>query len=76
MNYLGADNIKVFSNKLFLYSVGMQTIFLMATFSEKVKLILPQDKLIMTLLLIQIEAIIGAVFFSKLSKKIGNKKCN
>ena len=31
-----------------------------------------QDKLIMTLLLIQIEAIIGALFFSWLSKKIGN----
>jgi UMF1 family MFS transporter len=51
----------------------MQTIFLMATFFGKSEINLPQDKLIMTLLLIQIEAIIGAVFFSKLSKKIGNK---
>jgi UMF1 family MFS transporter len=45
----------------------------MATLFGKSEINLPQDKLIMTLLLIQIEAIIGAIFFSKLSKKIGNK---
>ena len=68
-----ADNIKYFLISFFFYSVGMQTIFLMATLFGKSEINLPQDKLIMTLLLIQIEAIIGAVFFSKLSKKIGNK---
>ena len=51
----------------------MQTIFLMATLFGKSEINLEQDKLIMTLLLIQIEAIIGAVLFSRLSRKIGNK---
>ena len=61
-----AGNIKYFLISFFFYSVGMQTIFLMATLFGKSEINLPQDKLIMTLLLIQIEAIIGAVFFSKI----------
>ncbi len=66
-------NLKYFLSSFFFYSVGMQTIFLMATLFGKSEINLAQDKLIMTLLFIQIEAIIGAVIFSKLSKKIGNK---
>jgi UMF1 family MFS transporter len=66
-------NLKFFLSSFFFYSVGMQTIFLMATLFGKSEINLPQDKLIGTLLVIQIEAIIGAVLFSKLSRKIGNK---
>lgn len=66
-------NLKFFLSSFFFYSVGMQTIFLMATLFGKSEINLEQDKLIMTLLLIQIEAIIGAVLFSRLSRKIGNK---
>lgn len=66
-------NLKYFLSSFFFYSVGMQTIFLMATLFGKSEINLAQDKLIMTLLLIQIEAILGAVIFSKLSRKIGNK---
>lgn len=66
-------NLKFFLSSFFFYSVGMQTIFLMATLFGKSEINLAQDKLIMTLLLIQIEAIIGALFFSWLSQKIGNK---
>ncbi len=66
-------NLKFFLSSFFFYSVGMQTIFLMATLFGKSEINLDQDKLIMTLLLIQIEAIIGAVVFSRLSRKIGNK---
>lgn len=66
-------NLKFFLSSFFFYSVGMQTIFLMATLFGKSEINLPQDKLIGTLLIIQIEAIIGAVIFSKLSKRIGNK---
>ncbi len=51
----------------------MQTIFLMATLFGKSEINLPQEKLILVLLVIQIEAIMGAVLFSRLSKKIGNK---
>ncbi|WP_407405175.1 MFS transporter [Chryseobacterium sp.] len=66
-------NLKFFLSSFFFYSVGMQTIFLMATLFGKSEINLAQDKLIGTLLIIQIEAIIGAIFFSKLSKRIGNK---
>jgi MFS-type transporter involved in bile tolerance (Atg22 family) len=45
----------------------------MATLFGKSEINLEQGKLIMTLLIIQIEAIIGAIFFSRLSKRIGNK---
>lgn len=66
-------NLKFFLSSFFFYSIGMQTIFLMATLFGKSEINLDQDKLIATLLVIQIEAIIGAVIFSRLSKKIGNR---
>ena len=66
-------NLKYFLASFFFYSVGMQTIFLMATLFGKSEINLDQGKLIGTLLLIQIEAIIGAIIFSRLSRKIGNK---
>lgn len=66
-------NLNFFLISFFFYSVGMQTIFLMATLFGKSEINLSQDKLIATLLVIQIEAIFGAMFFAWLSKKIGNK---
>ncbi|SMO65408.1 MFS transporter, UMF1 family [Chryseobacterium rhizoplanae] len=66
-------NLKFFLSSFFFYSVGMQTIFLMATLFGKSEINLAQDKLIGTLLVIQIEAIIGAIIFSRLSKRIGNR---
>lgn len=66
-------NLKFFLSSFFFYSIGMQTIFLMATLFGKSEINLDQGKLIGTLLVIQIEAIIGAIFFSRLSRKIGNK---
>ena len=66
-------NLRFFLSSFFFYSVGMQTIFLMATLFGKSEINLAEGKLIATLLIIQIEAIIGAVIFSRLSKKIGNK---
>ncbi len=66
-------NLKFFLSSFFFYSVGMQTIFLMATLFGKSEINLDQGKLIGTLLVIQIEAIIGAIIFSRLSRRIGNK---
>lgn len=66
-------NLKFFLSSFFFYSVGMQTIFLMATLFGKSEINLDQGKLIATLLVIQIEAIIGAIIFSRLSRRIGNK---
>ena len=69
-------NLKFFLSSFFFYSVGMQTIFLMATpFGSNV--VFPKSdekyKLIITIMVIQIIAIFGAFLFSRLSKKIGNK---
>ncbi|SFH90199.1 MFS transporter, UMF1 family [Halpernia frigidisoli] len=69
-------NLKFFLSSFFFYSVGMQTIFLMATLfgtSEIFTRDEDQYKLIITILVIQIVAIFGALAFSKLSQKIGNK---
>lgn len=69
-------NLKYFLSSFFFYSVGMQTIFLMSTpFGSDVVFPKTEDKykLIITILVIQVIAILGAYLFSKLSKRIGNK---
>jgi len=66
-------NLKIFLGSFFFYSFGMQTIFLMAAVFGEKEIGLPTEKLILTILLIQIEAILGAWIFSKLSNKIGNR---
>lgn len=55
----------------FFYSVGMQTIFIIATFIGT-EIHLSQTKMILTIMLLQIEAIVGALSFAWLVKKIGN----
>lgn len=75
-NLFGNKNLSFFLSSFFFYSVGMQTIFLMATpFGSTVVFPKSDDKykLIITILIIQIIAIFGAYLFSRLSKKIGNK---
>ena len=66
-------NLRVFLGSFFFFSLGMQTIFLMAALFGASEIGLSSDKLIMTILLIQIEAIFGAWLFSYLSGKIGNR---
>ena len=56
----------------FLFSVGVQTIILMAGVFGSKELGLPTTNLIATILLVQIVAIFGAYFFSILSNRIGN----
>ena len=58
----------------FLLSVGVQTIILLATIFGSSELGLGTINLIVTVLLIQVVAIFGAWFFSRLSSKIGNFK--
>lgn len=72
----GSRDLKFFLSSFFFYSVGMQTIFLMATpfgSNEVFPKYEEKYKLIITILVIQVVAIFGAYLFSKLSKKIGNK---
>lgn len=65
-------DLKYFLSSFFLYSIGMQTIFLLAPLFGKNEINLGTGQLIGTLLVIQIVAIGGAMFFSRLSRKIGN----
>jgi UMF1 family MFS transporter len=66
--------LKRFLPAFFFYSMGVQTIMLVATgFAAKV-LNMPTASLIKIILIIQVVAIGGATLMSKLSNKIGNVK--
>ena len=66
--------LRTFLISFFFYSVGVQTIILMAGIFGSKELGLPTTNLILTILLVQIVAIAGAFIFSRLSNKIGNIK--
>lgn len=66
--------LKIFLGSFFLWSVGVQTIILVASLFGDKELELGTEKLIVTILLIQLVAIFGASFFSKVSARIGNIK--
>jgi UMF1 family MFS transporter len=66
--------LKQFLIAFFLYSIGVQTTILLAGIYGKVELKIATGQLIITILLIQIVAIIGAYLFSRISEKIGNIK--
>jgi len=66
--------ILIFLISFFLISAGIQTIIVLAGKFGDEELGLPTINLIVTILLIQLVAVIGATLFSKLSKKIGNIK--
>lgn len=70
----GNQTLRIFLYSFFFYSLGMQTIFLTAALFGQSEIGLSSDKLILTILIIQLEAILGAWLFSFLSGKIGNKK--
>jgi MFS transporter, UMF1 family len=57
----------------FFYSMGVQTvIYLAASFGDK-ELGMPGDKLIITVMIIQLVAIGGSYLFASISKRLGNK---
>lgn len=67
--------LKRFLFAFFLYNMGVQTVMLVAAgFGKKEIFPNPEDepKLLVTIILIQLVAIIGAIGLSSLSKKIGN----
>ena len=69
--------LRRFLLSFFLYSMGVQTVMLVAAgFSKKEIFPRPEDepKLLFTLILIQLVAIIGAIVMSRLSKRLGNLK--
>ena len=67
-------DLKQFLIAFFLYSIGVQTTILLASIYGKVELKIETSQLIITILLIQLVAIFGAYFFSRISENIGNIK--
>jgi len=67
--------LKRFLSSFFVYSMGVQTIMLMAVLFAKKEIVgLEDSDLIISILLIQFVGVIGAYAFSKLSSAIGNIK--
>ncbi len=64
--------LKRFLLAFFFYNMGVQTIMLVAALFGSKQLKLPTEKLIITILIIQIVAIAGANIMAKLSEKFGN----
>lgn len=68
----GYPTLRNFLIAFFMLSIGVQTIILMAAIFGSDELGLDSTSLIITILVIQLVAIVGASVFSRLSKKRGN----
>ncbi len=64
--------LKRFLTAFFFYSMGVQTVMLVAIDFGIKELKLPNDRLIITAVIIQLVAIAGAIAMSKLSERFGN----
>lgn len=64
--------LKIYLRGFFFYSMGVQTVMLAATLFGSKLLQLADTKLIVTVVLIQLVAIPGAIWMSRLSEKFGN----
>ena len=63
---------KKFLTSFFFYNMGVQTVMYLATYFASQELKLETAQLIITVLIIQLVAIGGALLFSKISNRIGN----
>jgi UMF1 family MFS transporter len=72
--FMTMPRLKRFLFAFFWYSTGVQTVILLAALFGKKVLDLQTDQLIVSILIIQFVGIAGAIFFSRLSGKIGNIK--
>ena len=64
--------LKRFLLSFFFYNMGVQTVMLVAALFGSAELNLPAEKLIVTILIIQVVAIAGAWSLSGVSRRIGN----
>ncbi len=64
--------LKRFCRAFFFYSMGVQTVMIAATQFGSKTLELPDSMLIVTVVIIQLVAIAGAVFMSRMSNRFGN----
>ncbi len=63
---------KRFLKSFFFYNMGVQTVMYLATYFASQELKMETSQLIITVLIIQLVAIGGALMFSRVSNKIGN----
>ncbi|MCK4561425.1 MAG: MFS transporter [Flavobacteriaceae bacterium] len=68
------SQLRILLISFFLYSIGVQTIILLASVFGIKDLGLETSNLITTILLIQLVGIVGAFVFSRISRRIGNIK--
>lgn len=73
-NVKGMPLLKRYLPAFFLYSVGVQTVMLVAANFGAKELKMDETSLIIIVLIIQLVAIVGATVFSRLSAKHGNIK--
>lgn len=66
--------LKRFLRGFFFYSMGVQTVMLAATLFGSKLLALPDTNLIITVVIIQLVAVPGAILMSRLSARFGNIK--
>ncbi len=66
--------LKTFLLSFFFYNMGVQTVMYLAPLFAKKEIGLESANLILTILIIQIVAVVGAVFFNYTSSKVGNVK--
>ncbi len=64
--------LKRFLGAFFFYNMGVQTVMLAAALFGAKELKMPTEKLIITILIIQLVAILGAYLMAKLAEKYGN----
>ncbi|HVU99132.1 MAG TPA: MFS transporter [Puia sp.] len=64
--------LKRYLRGFFFYSIGVQTVMTVATLFGSVLLKLDDTKLIVTIVLVQLVAILGATWMGKLSARFGN----
>ena len=67
-------NLKIFLLAYFTFNMGVQTVMYVATIFGDKELHLESTALIITILLLQVVAILGAYLFAKLSERIGNTR--
>ena len=65
-------NLKRYLLSFFVYNMGVQTVLLVATLFGASEIKMETGQLIITILIIQFVAMIGAYLFSYISQKIGN----
>jgi len=66
--------LKIFLISFFVYSIGVQSVILLASIYFSKDLNLETSDLIITILIMQLVGIVGAYSFSRLSDRIGNIK--